>query len=116
MHNSIKYMEYRNILNACIQHAEESYYQQILSDRSDSLKNLWIRFGPILNSTKKRLCNISSLQVDGKRVTENHAIADAFNDFFSNVGSNLDSKIGKIQILDSIWKIKSAVHSSLHQF
>ena len=32
--------------------------------------------------------------MDGKRVTENHAIADAFNDFFSNVGSNLDRKIG----------------------
>ena len=94
MYNSIKYMEYRKILNACIKHAEESYYQQILSDRSDSVKNLWKHFGPTLNSTKKRVCNISSLQVDGKRVTENHAIADAFNDFFSNVGSNLDRKIG----------------------
>ena len=92
--NSMKYMEYRKILNACIKHAEESYYQQILTDRSNSAKNLWKHFGPILNSNKKRKCNISSLQVDGEKVNKDRAIADAFNDFFSNVGSNLDRKIG----------------------
>ena len=33
--------------------------------------------------------------MDGRGITNNQAIADAFNDFFSNVGSNLDRKIGK---------------------
>ena len=94
LNHHMKYMEYRKILNACIKHVEESYYQQILSDRSNSAKYFWKHFGTILNSNKKHKCNISSLQVDGGKVTKDHAIADAFNDFFSNVGSNLDRKIG----------------------
>ena len=52
-------------------------------------------FGPILNSSKRVRSNISSLQVNGRKITDNRAIADAFNDFFSNVGCNLDRKIEK---------------------
>ena len=93
--NLIKYQEYRRILHSCLKAAEEIYYQQLLNDRGNSVKNLWKHFGPILNGSKKHKRNISSLEMDGRRITNNQAIADAFNDFFSNVGSNLDRKIGK---------------------
>ena len=33
--------------------------------------------------------------MDDRKITNNQAIADAFNDFFSNVGSNYDRNIGK---------------------
>ena len=42
---------------------------------NDSAKNLWKHFGPILNNSKNRR-------------------ADTFNDFFSNVGRNLNQQIG----------------------
>ena len=67
----------------------------MFNDRSNSAKNLWKHFGPILNSSKRVRSNISSLQVNGRKIRENRAIADAFNDFFSNVGCNLDRKIEK---------------------
>ena len=78
----MKYREYRKILNACIKTVEQLYYQQMFDDRSISAKNLWKHFGLILNSSKRVLSNISSLQVNGRKITENRAIADAFNDFF----------------------------------
>ena len=73
--------------------AEEVYYLNILNDRKNSAKNLWKHFVPILNNYKKRRGDISSLLVNGVKITEDKAIADTFNDFFSNVGRNLDQKI-----------------------
>ena len=67
----------------------------MFNDRSNSTKNLWKHFGPILNSSKKQRSNVSSLQVNDRKITQNQAIANAFNDFFRRVGSNLDGKIGK---------------------
>ena len=93
--NSVRYKEYRRILHSCLKGAEGNYYQQLLNDRGNSAKNLWKHFGPILNGSKKHRSHISSLQMDGRKITNNQAIADAFNDFFSNVGSNLDRNIGK---------------------
>ena len=80
--NIMKYSEYRKILNACIKTAEQLYYQQMFDDRSNSAKNLWKHFGPILNNSKRVRSNISSLQVNGRKITDNRAIAEAFNDFF----------------------------------
>ena len=85
----------RKSLNVCIKTAEHSYYQLMFNDRSNSAKNLWKNFGPILNSSKKQRSNVSSLQVNDRKIKQNQAIANAVNDYFSRVGSNLDGKIGK---------------------
>ena len=53
----------------------------------------------------------------GEKVTKDHAIADAFNDFFSNVGNNLDRKIDHQNTnVRQYLKTGSTAHSSLHQF
>ena len=71
----------------------------------------------MLSASGYHAYDIPTLQVDGEKVTEGRAIANDFNDFFSNVGCNLVSKIGNQNTnLDNTWKIKSAVHSFLHQF
>ena len=92
--NIHRYNMYKKILCDCLKKAEEVYYLNILNDRKNSAKNLWKHFGPILNNFKKRRGDISSLLVNGVKITEDKAIADRFNDFFSNVGRNLDQKIG----------------------
>ena len=50
--NLIKYKEYRRILHSCLKATEEIYYQQLLNDGDNSVKNLWKHFGPILNGSK----------------------------------------------------------------
>ena len=92
--NIHRYNMYKKILCDCLKRAEEVYYLNILNDRKNSAKNLWKHFGPILNNYKKRRGDISSLLVNGVKITEDKAIADTFNDFFSNVGRNLDQNIG----------------------
>ena len=91
--NIHRYNIYKKIL-CDWKRAEEVYYLNILNDRKHSAKNLWKHFGPILNNSKKRRGDISSLLVNGVKITEDKAIANTFNDFFSNVGRNLDQKIG----------------------
>ena len=92
--NIHRYNMYKKISCDCLKRAEEVYYLNILNDRKNSAKNLWKHFGPILNNSKKRRGDISLLLVNGVKITEDKAIADTFNDFFSNVGRNLDQKIG----------------------
>ena len=50
--NTVKYKEYKKILNVVLKAAEENYYHQLLDERSNSAKNLWKHFGPILNTSK----------------------------------------------------------------
>ena len=48
--NTVKYKEDKKILNVVLKAAEENYYHQLLDERSNSAKNLWKHFGPILNT------------------------------------------------------------------
>ena len=91
--NIVKYKEYKKILNVVLKAAEENYYHQLLEERNNSAKNLWKRFGPILNTSKTQRSNIASLLVKGQKVTDGKLIADALNNFFSNIGRDLDQKI-----------------------
>ena len=116
MYNSIKYMEYRkfwiNVSNM---------------QKNPTINKFWV-IGVIQRKTcenilgryliaQKALLQYIFPTSGWERVTENHAIADAFNDFCSNVGSNLDRKISNqnTNFRHNIKK-KLAVHSSLHQF
>ena len=107
----------KKILCDCLKRAEEVYCLNILNDRKNSAKNLWKHFGPILNNSKKRRGDISSPLVNGVKITEDKVVADTFNDFFSNVGRNLDQKIGSVdKNLKNTWVIGRIVPFSLLQY
>ena len=66
--------------------------QYIFSSHNGDLKNTWKTVNLVLNK-KSRNTQIISLDVDGKQVCDNKAIAESMNDFFWNIGKNLSDKL-----------------------
>ena len=92
--NKIKFKKYRNILTKLCKKAQENYFYNLLNDTKSSITNLWKIFGPIINPSKKaKNHNINKLKVNDKILTNSKDIAEAFNNYFCNVGTNLANKI-----------------------
>ena len=85
-----------NKLKALIRKSEINYYQNILSDRKNNIKDMWKHLGLLLNPNKNNSQNkksVSKLNINGKTITEDKNITNAFNKYFANIGSNLANKI-----------------------
>jgi len=57
------------------------------------MKNTWRGIKEILNLKSKSNIPIPQLQHNGKNITDEKEIADTFNNFFTEIGSKLDSQI-----------------------
>ena len=87
--NKAIWKRFRNKTSEIIKRAEALYYRKIISDHSNSSKNLWNTFGKILNSKKIKHNKIESILTDGVNYTEPQSITESFNKFFSEIGGNL---------------------------
>ena len=79
---------FRNKVTDCIRASETLYYQKILTKQNNNCKNLWKIFGKMLKKDKNKV-NICKIKVNDTNITNSSQITNAFNDFFTNIGSNL---------------------------
>ena len=92
--NKQKYNEIRNLAKRKRDEAENSYYFNKIDSDKTNLKHLWDLAGTIINPNKIKSKNsIKTLTINNKQISDDQAIADAMNDFFSSVGKNLASKV-----------------------
>ena len=107
-HNEMLYKAYKNKLKALIRKFEINCYQNIFSDRKNNIKDMWKHLGFLLNPNKNNSQNkksVRKLNINGKTITEDKNIANAFNKYFANVGSILANKIIQDQPQKSYTKI-----------
>ena len=79
-----------------IRKSEINYYQNIFNERKNNIKDMWKHFGFLLNPNKNNSQNkksVSKLNINGKTITEDKNIANAFSEYSDDVGSNLANKI-----------------------
>ena len=57
------------------------------------MKKTWQGIKQLINLNSKNSLNISQLNYKGKNIYTNEGMANAFNDFFTNVGPELDKEI-----------------------
>ena len=57
------------------------------------MKKTWQGIKEIININNRNSTKISQLSHDGKQLSSDEEMANAFNNFFTNVGPNLDKKI-----------------------
>ena len=89
-----KYNRYKNMLRVCIREAENKYYQNQFEDTRSSSYNLWKNSSPIINpSKKKKLNNINKLVINGHSISDSKDISQCMNNFFCNIGNDLQSVI-----------------------
>lgn len=92
-----EYKIFRNRHNYLIRDLKRKHFSNEFKKAQGNVKKSWKLIKSIIN---KNLSNktIKSICVDGSVVSEEDEIAESFNNYFSNVASNLDSTIPKSDI------------------
>ena len=86
------YKQMRNRVNRLNKDLKRDYFTNKIALSQGDLKNTWKTINMVLNK-KSKTTQIQSLDVDGKHVTDNNAVAQTMNDFFCDIGKSLSDKI-----------------------
>ncbi len=87
------YSQFRNQRNKTrdmLRTAKREYYETVINDSVKKPKTLWANLKTLL--PKSSNSGTQSLLTGGKEVSDPQSMADAFNEFFTNVGKDLAKK------------------------
>ena len=89
-----KYKRYKNKLTSIIRQSEKMYYSNLLEANKSSIKNTWNILNKVLRKDKTS-DNLPKVMIDnnGTCASGEASIANAFNNYFVNVGPSLANKI-----------------------
>ena len=91
-HNKTVYKDYRNKITALLRIAEKQFYQGQIIENKNNLRKTWGIIKQVINKNKNN--KICDKFISGKDITSDpKTIANAFNNYFVNVGPTLASKI-----------------------
>ena len=93
----ILHTRFRNRVTRELRNAKKKYYNEYFQNNLKNMKNTWSGIKGIVNLNKKNYSSITSLNYKGKNLTDDKDMANAFNEFFTLVGPNLDSEIPTCQ-------------------
>ena len=92
--NRYLYKTFRNRVVAEQCKGKIDYFQKYLETNKTNMKMLWSGIISIVNvKTKSQLSRISHLPTNGKQVDDPVKMANMFNNYFVNVGGNIDKSI-----------------------
>ena len=86
------YTVFRNRVTNTIRLSKSNYYENIFSSFSQNPKKGWDELNKILGRSKNKTSNFK-LQINGQEVSDDECLAHEFNDFFTNVGRNIDQSM-----------------------
>jgi len=86
--NKAKFTKYRNKLKTLLIKAEWDYYKKKLDLYAGNLQQTWKLLGLVLNQSKKS-SSCDSFTKDGMVIDNPTEIVEHFNDYFVNIGKNL---------------------------
>ena len=89
------YKIYRNKLTHVKEHAKRQYDDQLIQQNMHNSRKVWKTVNEILNKVPKRnnLCIHQIFDNKGMIYTDPHAISNAFNHYFAEVGSSMAKNI-----------------------
>ena len=84
---------YNRILRNSIRTAKRLYYLKIFEKFKNDMKNTWVSIKEILNKTNAKKEFPGYFIVNDVKVTDPQVIANHFNEFFAEIGTNLANRI-----------------------
>jgi len=88
---------YRNTLTHLIRDSKKRYYSELLEGNKNNIKRTWSLLNNIMG--RKRNQNMSDyFNINGNLISDPKSVADGFNDYFTNIGPNLSSKISTTDV------------------
>jgi len=87
--NRAAYLSYKNKLTWLISKAKQAYYTKLLTNDKNNVQQMWKVYSELLGRKQSKSNKIPKLVINGKPITGDHNITDAFNDYFATIGKNL---------------------------
>ena len=88
-----KYKLYRNMLVMLLNRNKHTYFSSFFQNHVNDLKNTWKGIKRIISLKDSRSTVPSTIIEDNISLTNPKDIADAFNNYFSNVATGIKSSI-----------------------
>ena len=88
----IQYKQYRNMLNTTIRQAKRSYYIAQFTSFKNNTHKIWKTIRQFSNHNHKNSAS-NHILCNGKKNVEPLEIAQAFNEFYTNIAPNLDQSL-----------------------
>ncbi|XP_048580104.1 uncharacterized protein LOC116603374 isoform X1 [Nematostella vectensis] len=82
----------RNKVNIALRQAKSNYYRNKIANQKNNPKEAWKTINSLLGRTKENT-TVNELKFDDQSLFSQEHIAEAFNDYFSNVGPKLASSM-----------------------
>ena len=87
------YKRFRNFVNSQIRHSKREYFETLFEKYKKDVKMTWNTINTILKPNKNsKYKSIKKILYKNQTLTENIDIANAFNDFFCNIGKEITKK------------------------
>ena len=90
-----KYKKYRNIIVSLIRKSKKRHYSEYFLTHNANIKKTWDGIRELIDISKKKSFRIQMINHNNKSITDNKQIADTFNDFYANLGKNIEKNIPK---------------------
>ena len=91
------YILFRNRVTREIRKSKKVYYKNFFNNNICNIKKTWQGIKEIINVNKPKASDIPYLKYKNKKIDSKPEMANAFNDFFTNVGPNLDKDIPRVK-------------------
>ena len=92
-----KYKYFRNKITTLTRKNKKKYYSEYFSEHNANIKKTWEGIRQLININKKKTISIRTINQDGTSLTDNKDMANAFNNFYANIGNSIEQKIPKTQ-------------------
>ena len=91
------YNKFRNSVNRDIKKSKERYYLKYFQNCKSNMKKTWKGINDLIRSSNKS-STINQIQHNNTLINDSKVIADTFNNFFANVGPEIDNNTPKTPI------------------
>ena len=106
------YKSYKNKLTTIMRNAEKKYYSNMLTQVKGDITNTWTVLKNVINKSIKRKSPNGNFEHNGVSINDPDLICKTFNEFFTNIGHNLASKIPKVDV-NPLHYIKGEYYNSM---
>ena len=91
-HRLNAYRQFRNFVTNKLRHAKSEYFYDKFNSVKNNARKTWEYINSLLGKKKGKSANIDSVKLDDEIITDKGKIADAFNEFFSTIGTKLSNQ------------------------
>ena len=111
INTKILYNRFRNRVNRELKKAKQNYYTTYFTNHSNDIKKTWQGIRSLVNVRKTQSQGLSHLEINGVTVDDSNKISNHVNDFFVNIGPELDSKISHVKHVSFSKYLKNRVNT-----